>query len=259
MNAGLAVTTGEVVALTDDDAEPRPDWLARCVALLRDDPAVGGVGGRDWQPHEKWDEAVVGTISWFGRGVGNHHLGAGPARDVDLLKGVNAVFRGDLLREIGFDKRLLGRGNVSHWEMSLCLTVRRAGWRLVYDPAIAVDHRPAVRQDGDVNTRGGFEPQSFINAIHNETVAVWDYLPPWRRGVYLVWAMLIGTSGAPGLAQVPRLVLQRRRFVARRWLAVCRGRWAGLKTALSGRARGDGAPGQAGDGERRPAAPPESA
>ncbi len=49
MNAGLAQTTGDLVALTDDDSEPRPDWLARMVPYF-DDATIGGVGGRDWQP-----------------------------------------------------------------------------------------------------------------------------------------------------------------------------------------------------------------
>src|SRR5262245_59918316 len=29
MNAGLAAATGAIVAITDDDAAPRPDWLRR--------------------------------------------------------------------------------------------------------------------------------------------------------------------------------------------------------------------------------------
>ena len=34
MNAGLVAVSGDVLALTDDDAEPAPDWLERLVAVF---------------------------------------------------------------------------------------------------------------------------------------------------------------------------------------------------------------------------------
>ena len=91
LNAGLAHCTGDVLAITDDDAAPRSHWLARIEGHFASDPKIGAVGGRDWIYHdgvvELGDSTVVGRILWFGRVVGNHHRGVGPARDVDLLKG----------------------------------------------------------------------------------------------------------------------------------------------------------------------------
>lgn len=229
MNAGLARTTGDFVALTDDDAEPRADWLERCAAALAD-PTVGGVGGRDWQANETAERLHVGGVSRVGRVIGNHHLGIGPARDVELLKGVNCCFRGDLLRRIGFDRRLRGRGNVSHWEMALCFAVRRAGYRLRYDPAIGVDHHVAVRHDGDTNARGTFEGRSFADAVHNETLALLEFLPPWRCAAFLIWAAAVGTGEAPGFVQVARLLMHRRPHVMARWRATISGRVAGIRT-----------------------------
>jgi len=227
MNAGLARTNGELVALTDDDAQPHADWLERMAAYFSD-PTVGGVGGRDWQPLERWDVQRVGLVCWFGRVIGNHHLGAGSPRDVDLLKGVNCCFRGDELRRIGFDRRLRGRANVSHWEMSLCFAFRRAGWRLVYDPAIGVDHHIAPRYDGDVNARGGFERASYLDAVYNETLAVLEYLPPIRWPIVFAYFLLIGTREAPGLAQVPRLLFQGNPNALGRWWIALQGRFRGL-------------------------------
>jgi GT2 family glycosyltransferase len=228
--AGLTATVEPYVAFTDDDAEPRPNWLER-MAPYFDVVGVGGVGGRDWQMHERWDEKTVGTVSWFGRIVGNHHLGAGPARNVDILKGVNWAFRGEVIRRIGFDPRLRGRRNVTHTELALCLRLRREGWRLIYDPAIAVDHHVAPRQDGDVNARGGFEANSFADAVHNETLALLDYLPPARRMAFLAWAAAVGTGAEPGVAQVGRLLARgRTAHLWQRWLATVRGRLDGIKT-----------------------------
>lgn len=210
MNLGLACTTGSLVALTDDDAEPRADWLERLEAGFTSD-RVGGVGGRDWQPNERWNEETVGRISWYGRVVGNHHLGCGPARSVELLKGVNCCFRGDILRRIGFDRRLRGRGNVSHWEIALCVSFLKPGYQLVFDPSIAVDHHVGRRHDGDINARGGFEPRSHVDSVFNETAALLDYLTLPGKISFALWAFFVGTRAMPGLLQVPRLYLLRRK------------------------------------------------
>jgi GT2 family glycosyltransferase len=204
MNAGLDACTGEVIALTDNDAAPRVDWLARIADVYAADPRIGAVGGRDWvYSYEtgrliEGSEAVVGTIDSLGRVTGNHHLGVGGARDVDVLKGVNLSVRGELLREIRFDERLRGVGTEHHWELGLCLTLRRRGWRIIYDPAIAVDHHPQPRVDDSRQ----FSPRELRDSMHNETVAVLEHLPAWRRGLHLAWAFAIGTGSSPGAAHL---------------------------------------------------------
>jgi hypothetical protein len=257
MNAGLARTTGDWVALTDDDSEPRTDWLERMSGYF-DVAAIGGVGGRDWQPRDRGDvhgARRVGCVSWFGRTSANHHLGAGPARDVDVLKGVNCCFRGDLLRKIGFDTRLRGKGNVSHWEMSLCFKLRRRGYRLVYDPAIATDHHVAARHDGDSNARGTFTEAPFVDGVHNETLALLEHLSPAGRAAFRAWAAAVGTRAAPGLLQVLRLGLQRSDLAGewRRFQATMAGRRAGRETWRASRRQDAASPAEA------VASPPEPA
>lgn len=207
LNAGLAASSGAIVCLTDDDAEPWPDWISRISACLAADPAIGAVGGRDWLYHgdrlDDGEETVVGTVSWWGRTIGRHHLGVGPARDVDLLKGVNLSGRGDLLRSVGFDSRLLGTATEHHSEIGLCLTLRRMGYRVVYDPAIAVDHRSLPRV---VETRE-FGPLQVRNATHNETLSLLGYLSPIGRVAHLLWSTMVGSRGAPGFAQSARLLI----------------------------------------------------
>ena len=50
------------------------------------------------------------------------------------------------------------------------LAFRRAGWRLVLDPAIAVDHFPAARFDED--KRAQFSGLAERNAVANETLVL---------------------------------------------------------------------------------------
>ncbi len=230
MNAALAAcrADSEIIALTDDDTEPHHDWIERLAACFTD-PRVGGAGGRDWQPLERGDRAVVGKVQWFGRVIGNHHLGAGPARDVDVLKGANCAYRARLLRAVGFDTRLAGSSAQLFWELALCLPIRRAGWRLVYDPAIAVEHHVEPRSDGDQLHRGVFAPAPLSDAAYNETLVLLENRGDGARAAFMIWALLVGTHHEPGLAQLPRLVLRGDRHAFTRWRAALDGRMRGWR------------------------------
>ena len=50
LNAGLCAARGDIVAFTDDDAAPWPDWIERLRQHFESEPHLGGVGGRDWIP-----------------------------------------------------------------------------------------------------------------------------------------------------------------------------------------------------------------
>jgi hypothetical protein len=161
--------------------------------------------------------------------IGNHHLGVGPAREVDILKGANCAYRTVLLRAVGFDTRLLGKGAQVNWEMGIGFALRKAGWKLIFDPAVLVHHHVAQRFGDDLLHRGIFKVEPYIEAVHNETLFLWEYLSPVRRFAFLLWAFLVGYSFAPGLAQIARA-----RFSAdarKRLLPMIRGRMAGIQTA----------------------------
>jgi cellulose synthase/poly-beta-1,6-N-acetylglucosamine synthase-like glycosyltransferase len=232
LNAGLRGATGDIVAITDDDAAPRPDWLARIEAYFAADGHVGGVGGRDWVHYgdrvENGARRIVGKVQWFGRTIGNHHLGVGRPREVDVLKGVNCAYRRTAIWHVGFDERLLGTGAQLYWELSLGLQLRRAGWKLVYDPEVAVDHYPAPRFDED--QRRSFRATTFGDMVHNETLVLLEHLSPMRRFVFGFWALFVGTRSAPGLLQWLRLSLYEGRLASTKLRAALRGRADGLKT-----------------------------
>ncbi len=178
---------------------------------------------------------VVGKLEWFGRLIGNHHLGAGPPREVDFLKGANCAYRAAPLKEIGFDKRLWGSGAQVHWELSLGLALRRAGWKLIYDPEVAMDHLIGVRVGGDTHNRGIYFFEGQRDAIHNETLVLLEHLSPIRRVVFLAWAFLVGTGGDPGLVQIARLLLRRDRTAFARARGMMIGRVAAMHTFLAER------------------------
>ena len=153
-----------------------------------------------------------------------------------MLKGVNCAYRRETLRQAGgFDTRLVGGGAQPHWELSLGMTLRAAGWRLVFDPEICVDHFPAPRFDED--QRGGVYLKAQRDTAHNETMILASHLPAGRRLVFGLWALLIGTSGSPGLVQAARLLARGDRQVGTRCLATLQGRLAGFRRAAHERRR----------------------
>ena len=147
LNRGIDRATGDIVAITDDDAAPHADWIARIEGWYHRDNRIGGVGGRDHVYHDGVPETgaarVVGRLQWFGRVIGNHHLGTGRPRDVDVLKGANWSLRRAAIGDLRLNTRLRGSGAQVQNDLDFSLRLRRRGWRLVYDPRVAVDHFPS--------------------------------------------------------------------------------------------------------------------
>ena len=233
LNAGLDAAHADVVAFTDDDAAPRPDWLLRIEQRFAADSTLGGLGGRDWvHQHGRVEDAaerVVGRVTWFGRCIGHHHLGVGPPREVDALKGVNMSFRAQALDGVRFDTRLRGAGAQVCNELGVSLEVKRRGWKLVYDPQIAVDHYPSVRHDED--QRNAFSVAAVYNATFNETLLVSEHLGSWRGYAFIAWALLLGHHASPGLFQWPRLMLAHPRTATARFRATWAARVAGWRAS----------------------------
>ncbi|WP_298915899.1 glycosyltransferase family 2 protein [uncultured Nostoc sp.] len=231
LNAGLAAVEGDIVSITDDDAAPHPDWLERIAAYFTCDSRLGGLGGRDWIHHgsklENESRLVVGQLQWFGRVIGNHHLGVGEPREVDVLKGVNMSFRQEAIGQLRFDERMRGTGAQVHFEMAFTLALKRAGWKIIYDPNVAVDHYPAQRFDED--QRNNFNEIAFINLVHNETLVLLEHLPFIRRIVFLFWAVFVGTCDSLGFVQWLRFLPSQGQLAGKKLLASWRGRWQGYK------------------------------
>jgi GT2 family glycosyltransferase len=246
LNRGLAEARGTIVAYVDDDAVPRADWLERIVATFESDKRIAAVGGRDLVfengrlAHEpgsggaRVSGPLVGRQRWFGRVLGYHHVGVGPPRDVDVIKGANMSFRRSAVASIGFDERLRGHGAQIHSELSICLPLRRQGLRVVYDPRIEVAHHPAPRPYGD--QRDARDHEAVFACAHNESLEILDHLGAMRRLVFSVWALAIGGSEAPGIAVLARDLIERRPATWTRFAAAQRGRSAAWRTIRTPRA-----------------------
>lgn len=230
MRAGLAAASGEIIAFTDDDAVPRPDWLERLVGCFAD-PGVGAAGGRDvWVTEEAATAALttdVGRITQWGKLIGNHHLGTGPARDVSVVKGCNSAFRRAAL---AVPRSLRGEGAQPHHEVATCLWARRRGWRIVYDPEILVDHFRAPRHDGRRHPRR----KAIMDRSYNLVAGMTSLAPELRRRRAL-YGILVGDRGAPGLTRAAAGLVRGELGVVRALRPSLAGQLAALRDVARGR------------------------
>lgn len=239
LNAGLESAKGDIIAFTDDDAVPYLNWLELIKRHFQADPKVGGVGGRDnvfikgkeISSHKSQvtsHKPSVGIITWYGRIVGNHHLGVGSPRSVDHLKGCNMSFYREAIRSFRFDKRLRGTGAQYRNELALCLEVKQRGWKLIYDPKAMMDHHYATRYDDDVREK--FNATAVENSAHNEMFIILNYMQGGKRFVCLMYSLMISSTAMPGILQFIRIALMGRNNALSRFMAGMKGRVKGWRT-----------------------------
>jgi GT2 family glycosyltransferase len=234
LRAGWAATSGDWVAVLDDDAIPRADWLERIERHLLDE-RLGAVGGRivntvdSGAPAARYAPGPVAALSWFGRTTSRlHEVPVRPLiREASFLPGSNICIRRGALTAIdpGLDF-----GMAPGFELGLCLRLRRSGWRVRFDSEIVVEHRPAARPAsrarGD-ETRYAFEYSRMLAYVLLREL-------PWPRKVaFAVYFALVGQWWSPGLLLSPAFLVDPRR---RRLLtAAYRGKWQGLKVTCASR------------------------
>jgi GT2 family glycosyltransferase len=231
MTCGLAAARSEIVAFTDDDTAPRNEWVAGMATRFASDEGIGAVGGRDVVHTDTGilggAAEEVGRVRWYGRVFYYHHFES-RLQDVQFLKGANMSFRRSALAE--FDRAL--RTPSVQWacDTEATLSVWHRGWRVVYDPAVVVDHYPAPRFDEDRRDRPTVRNRS--NAAHNELYLFLKHLPAWQKPIIALYATLVGYRNAPGLALFFEGLVRDhdRASVAMRFVAATMGRLLALWT-----------------------------
>jgi N-acetylglucosaminyl-diphospho-decaprenol L-rhamnosyltransferase len=157
-NAGIAHASASVVAVCNADLVVRPGTAAALMERLARDPSIGAVGpmvldgagavypSARLQPSvgDAIGHALLGTWRPGNRFTRRYHeRDADPsaARDVDWVSGAAVWLRRTALESVeGWDD-----GYFMYVEdVDLCWRLRRAGWRVVYEPGGCVTHVQGV-------------------------------------------------------------------------------------------------------------------
>ncbi len=142
-NAALSLTSADVVLYLNNDVVLGPGAVAAALARLAADERIGAVGAKIVRSHGRMQEA--GGIIWRDGMTLGYMRDASPlapevnfVRDVDYCSTVFLLVRGEVVRTLeGFDDAF---APASFEDADLCVRLRQAGYRVVYDPAVVVWH-----------------------------------------------------------------------------------------------------------------------
>lgn len=136
LNLAIAAASHGYLVRVDGHAEIAEDYVARCVALLRETGAANVGGMMMPVGRTAFEQAVARAMSSaLGIGAERFHTGghAGPAPTVYL-----GAFRRDAVEAVGgFDEEYI---RAQDWELNYRL--RAAGEVVWFDPSLGVDYRP---------------------------------------------------------------------------------------------------------------------
>ncbi len=143
VNSGIRASSGEFIALLNNDAAADRDWIKTLVGRMSD-PAVGMVASKIlfYDKRDIIDKA--GHLFYpdglnRGRGAGELDLGQfDQTPDILFPDGCAALYRRTMLDDIGlFDEQFFSYGD----DADLGLRARWRGWQCAYAPGAKVYHR----------------------------------------------------------------------------------------------------------------------
>jgi len=202
-NAGAAAASGRVLAFTDDDCEPDPEWVARLRrAFAACDGTFAAIGGPNLPPPPHDAAAAVVAAA---PGAPSHVM----IDDVEAehLPGCNlAVTREAFGRIGGFDARFHTAGD----DVDFCWRLRDAGLRLGFAPGAFVWHRRRASITGFLRQQSGYgraeamlmrkHPDRFTARGHTRWLGfVYGGGPVRVAGRAVIYHGGMGTAGYQGL------------------------------------------------------------
>jgi glycosyltransferase involved in cell wall biosynthesis len=136
-NRGVRAARGAYICLTDDDCEPRAEWVERLAASLKGGAAAAAgvtLSGSQGDPLAEASELIAGALSPAANG--EEGLAFAPSNNLGC--------RAELLAALPFDETFpVAAGEDRDW----CARLRAAGHVLVREPAAVVVHRQQLGLD----------------------------------------------------------------------------------------------------------------
>lgn len=156
-NQGAKAARGKYLMFLNNDTQVTPGWLVSLVKLMESDASIGMTGSKLVYPDGRLQEA--GGIIWSDGSGWNYGRLDDPdkpeynyVKDVDYISGAAILISNALWNQIGgFDERFAP----AYCEDSdLAFAVRKAGYRVVYQPLSRVIHFEGVSNGTNVQGTG---------------------------------------------------------------------------------------------------------
>jgi GT2 family glycosyltransferase len=140
-NAGFRATDGPIVACTDDDVVVPADWLTRIARSFDTDPQLGLLYGQVLIPPSLIpvdSDTIVPTLVWTER----QRLHRSHHNYKVWGMGANMAVRRTVMEAVGGFDEMMGGGAPlrSSQDFDFALRVYRAGFAVLLDPEVKVDH-----------------------------------------------------------------------------------------------------------------------
>jgi len=159
-NQAFTLTRAPLLFLLNPDTEVTPGSVDTLIAAVRSEERIGMVGPKllnadgsvqvsVWRGDPSaWETLLTGfrlhkllPRRFRGELLLAEHWDYSRRRDVGMLGGAAMLLKREVLDEVGgFDERFHMYGEDNEW----CSRIRRAGWRLIFEPAAVVMHHGAV-------------------------------------------------------------------------------------------------------------------
>lgn len=209
-NLGYAATTGDFVLFLNPDTVANAGALEHCLARLRSDPGIGLISPRlelaDGSPDlacrrsipTLWDGfcRASGLAAAFPRtaafaGYNLTHLPLDGTYEVGAINGAFMLGPRRMFAQVApegavFDERFFMYGD----DLDLCIRVRRAGWKIVYDGRARITHLKgmSVAKEFDRMSQAIFDANRDVYLKHfnpaGSPLVRWKYqlaFGAWKR------------------------------------------------------------------------------
>jgi len=149
-NKGVAASSGEYVALLNNDARPDDQWIRAAVAKFEESPRIGAVASRvlDWEGNLV--DFIGSAMTWYGMGYKPftaEPIPSTPEVPTDVLFGTGSAM---FVRRSVFDE--LGGFDESYFmffeDVDLGWRLNLLGYRYAYEPASLAFHKHHASMKG---------------------------------------------------------------------------------------------------------------
>jgi GT2 family glycosyltransferase len=227
-NQGIEASSGEYVALLNNDTEAHPAWLEELVRSADANPGVGMLASKTLMFDRRDVIDTTGHLFYpdgLNRGRGRLEADSGQyddETDVFFPSGCAALYRMSMFKEIGlFDEHHFAYGD----DTDVGIRGRIAGWTCLFVPTAIVYHRYSM-------TTGEYSKTKAFLVERNRVWIVWKYFPAARmiaspfytlvRYIYQAYGALSG-KGATGKFASDHSALDLFFTVARAYASAFRG------------------------------------